>query len=196
GAGRAISKVEFFVGANKLGEATTPPFSFTWANASPGSNRLSAVATDNGGRLIRSAQIGINVFQPPLMTTLVATGSVWKYVDNGSNEPTAWSQQSYDDSAWAPGPAELGYNNQPATIVGFGPDPSNKYITTYFRHWFYVPADGVYTNFNFRLKRDDGAVVYLNGVEIFRSNMPTGAITYVTLASSAVVIPDEETFFP
>ena len=34
--------------------------------------------------------------------------------------------------------------------------------------------------------RDDGAVVYLNGTEVFRSNMPTGTITYTTLASTTV----------
>jgi hypothetical protein len=31
---------------------------------------------------------------------------------------------------------------------------------------------------------DDGCVVYVNGVEIGRVNMPTGAIVYSTLASS------------
>jgi hypothetical protein len=34
--------------------------------------------------------------------------------------------------------------------------------------------------------RDDGAVVYINGVEVARSNMPTGPITRTTLASAAV----------
>ena len=57
GTGRAINKVEFFAGATKLGEATSEPFSFTWSNASPGTNRISAIATDNGGRLIYSAPV-------------------------------------------------------------------------------------------------------------------------------------------
>ena len=34
--------------------------------------------------------------------------------------------------------------------------------------------------------RDDGAVVYVDGVEVVRSNMPAGAITSTTLASAAV----------
>jgi len=46
-----------------------------------------------------------------------------------------------------------------------------------------------------RLLRDDGGVVYLNDVEIFRSNMPTGTIGYLTVASAATVVPDENTFF-
>jgi hypothetical protein len=195
GNGRSISKVEFFEGANKIGEAANPPFSLTWFNPPLGTNRVSAVGTDDSGRLLHSGIATITVSQPPVITTLVATGSVWKYLDNGSNQGTNWSQRIYDDSTWASGPAELGYNNVPVTIVGFGPDPAHKYITTYFRHWFPVPADAVYTNFNVRLKRDDGGVVYLNGRELFRSNMPAGIITNQTLASSAVVIPDEETFF-
>src|SRR5205823_3373689 len=34
------------------------------------------------------------------------------------------------------------------------------------------------------LQRDDGAVLYLNGAEIGRNNMPGGAITYQTHAST------------
>jgi hypothetical protein len=36
-----------------------------------------------------------------------------------------------------------------------------------------------------QLKRDDGAVVYLNGTEIARSSMPAGTITSTTLATDA-----------
>ena len=43
--------------------------------------------------------------------------------------------------------------------------------------------------------RDDGGVVYLNGVEIFRSNMPTGAIGFLSLASSVVNKQAETQFF-
>ena len=42
-----------------------------------------------------------------------------------------------------------------------------------------------------RLLRDDGAVVYLNSNEVFRSNMPGGVIGYRTLASAAVGGGDE-----
>jgi hypothetical protein len=42
-----------------------------------------------------------------------------------------------------------------------------------------------------RLLRDDGVVVYLNGVEAYRNNMPTGAIGYTTRASSFIGGADE-----
>jgi len=54
----------------------------------------------------------------------------------------------------------------------------------------------VITNLTFRLLRDDGAVVYLNGRELFRSNMPAGTVAYTTLATATVSDADEQTFFP
>src|SRR5205085_1725984 len=55
--------------------------------------------------------------------------------------------------------------------------------------------DTYITNLTFRLLRDDGAVVYLNGREMYRSNMPNGSILYTTLASVAVNGADEATYF-
>ncbi len=42
--------------------------------------------------------------------------------------------------------------------------------------------------------KDDGAVVYINGTEVRRSNMPAGAITYTTPASSALSGAAETTY--
>ena len=58
-----VTKVEFFEGANKLGEdATGPsPYSFTWMNVSPGSYTLSAKATDNDGATATSDPVHITV---------------------------------------------------------------------------------------------------------------------------------------
>src|SRR6185436_10434341 len=51
----------------------------------------------------------------------------------------------------------------------------------------------VYTNLLVRLRRDDGAIVYLNEVEIFRSNMPLGPVTATTLARTSA--PDDGNSF-
>lgn len=120
-------------------------------------------------------------------TTLVATGSVWRYLDNGSNQGTNWLTPTFDDSAWASGPGQLGYGDgDEATTVGFGSNANNKYITTYYRRSFFVPSAADISTLTARLQRDDGAVVYLNGMEVWRNNMPTGTITNLTLASSTV----------
>ena len=132
---------------------------------------------------------------------MIAAGSNWKYLDNGSNQGTNWAQRGYNDGPWLAGPAELGYGDTAdgrpeATVVGYGPNSNNKFITTYFRRWFTVPDNAVVTNLDFRLMRDDGAVVWLNGVEVFRQNMPGGTILYTTPASTSVGGTDEATYFP
>ena len=108
-----------------------------------------------------------------LQTGLLPAGSVWKYLDNGSDQSTAWRATNFDDNAWRSGPAQLGYGDgDEATTVGYGPDSNNKYITTYFRRRFDVADRSSFTNLLLRLQRDDGAVVYLNGLEVFAATCP------------------------
>ena len=128
-------------------------------------------------------------------SVLVATGATWKYLDNGSNQGTAWRAPGFNDSTWASGPAQLGYGDgDEATLVSFGPNGSAKYTTTYFRHAFSVANPTSYQSLALRVMRDDGVVVYLNGTEVFRSNLPTGTIAYNTLASAAIGGADESAF--
>ena len=125
---------------------------------------------------------------------LLPTGSIWKYLDNGSDLGTTWRAISYTDTAWLSGPAPLGYGNAASTTVSFGPDPNNKFITTYFRTAFTVTTPSAYESYMLHLRRDDGAVVYLNGSEVLRSNMPAGTITYTTRAITSAT--SETHFFP
>ncbi len=122
-----------------------------------------------------------------VMTPFILGGSVWKYSDQGLDLGTNWSQPNYDDSSWSQGAGRLGYTTIGiTTTVGYGPNPSSKYITTYFRHQFVVPSGIFYTNLNVRLNRGDGAVVWLNGQELYRVNLPAGPITYQTQAANFV----------
>ena len=77
-------------------------------------------------------------------------------------------------------------------MVNGGPGTA-RYPTIYFRRAITVPPGVIYTNLAFKLARDDGAVVHLNGREVFRSNIAAGTVTYATLAATAT---DEQTFFP
>src|SRR6185369_14559816 len=96
---------------------------------------------------------------------------------------------------WTNGPAQLGFGDgDEAHVINGGPS-TNRYITTYFRRAFTVADASIYTNLFVRLLRDDGGVVYLNGTEVFRSNMPTNVITYTNLASLAIPAGDETTNF-
>jgi len=127
---------------------------------------------------------------------LIPPGSTWRYWDKGTAPTGAWRASEYDDGAWSSGPAQLGYGDgDEATIVSFGPDSGGKYITTYFRHAFTVRDAAEIDQVILNLVRDDGAVVYLNGVELLRDNMPAGAVTAETTASSAVGGADESQWF-
>ena len=122
--------------------------------------------------------------------SLVSTGSVWRYLDTGADEGVAWRARAFDDSSWSNGVAQLGFSSGPAendeaTFLSRTNSLGKTNITFYFRQTFDVPDVFAYTNLLVRLQRDDGAVIYLNGVEVFRSNMPTGAVTYAALAMLA-----------
>lgn len=129
-------------------------------------------------------------------STLVPAGAEWRYHDEGKDLGSLWRIASFDDTLWKRGPAQLGYGDDDVvTEIGYGPDANNKYITSYFRHEFFVEEAGRIINATLGVARDDGAVVYLNGREVFRSNMPPGTITSRTLASSTVGSEDESTYF-
>ena len=59
-------------------------------------------------------------------------------------------------------------------------------VTAYFRHHFTLADAAGFTQLTLRLLRDDGAVVYLNGTELLRDNLPSGTISSTTNASSFV----------
>lgn len=127
---------------------------------------------------------------------LIPVGAVWRYSDTGTDLGTSWKEPLYDDSGWSSGSAELGYGDgDEETVIEYGADPDNKYPCYYFRHSFDISSASDYDNLMLRIVRDDGAVVYLNGVEVLRTNMPTGEISYATWASSDVVGANESTWY-
>ncbi|HMU11596.1 MAG TPA: Ig-like domain-containing protein [Ferruginibacter sp.] len=124
--------------------------------------------------------------EPSGPQTFIAYGASWKYLDNGTNQGTAWRGTGFNDAAWASGNAQLGYGDgDETTVVSYGPSANAKYITTYFRKTVNIANPANFTAFNGSVKRDDGVVIYVNGTEVYRSNMPTGTISYTTAASSA-----------
>ena len=132
-----------------------------------------------------------------IVTNFIYGGANWKYNDKGQDLGTSWTQPGYDDSAWSNGVARLGYGDSAAaTTVSFGPQSNNKYVTTYFRCPFVVPQNAVITNLNLRVAQADGVVVWLNGQEIYRTNLPAGPITYTNRALTTMSYYQRYDFFP
>jgi autotransporter-associated beta strand protein len=124
--------------------------------------------------------------------SLVASGAAWKYSDQTNDLGTAWRGRFFNDTSWLSGPSMLGFGDAngilPATVVA-----SNQQWTTYFRRAIYVPNASQVRVLNARILRDDAAVVYLNGTEVWRdSNLPgSGAINYNTPADAGLGGADE-----
>lgn len=139
--------------------------------------------------------------------SVIAYGASWKYLDNGSNQGTAWQGTGFNDASWKTGNAKFGYGDAATTVVYSGCPPSNypgaenpsppdcgtKYITTYFRKTFNITGLSTYASFTFNVVRDDGYVIYINGNEVGRDNMPGGTITYTTGATTGLGAPAETT---
>ncbi len=126
---------------------------------------------------------------------LIPAGDAWKYLDNGTNQGTAWMASSFNDSTWKTGNTELGYGyGGEGAVVSYGPSATNKYITTYFRKTFNVLDKSAISGLVLSLIRDDGAAVYINGIEVYRNNLPTGTIYYNTLAPAYIDSADEYTW--
>ncbi|MBT4684658.1 MAG: hypothetical protein HOB68_02245, partial [Candidatus Marinimicrobia bacterium] len=128
--------------------------------------------------------------------TLIEQGSLWKYLDDGSDQGSNWREIDFNDDDWSSGYAELGYGDgDEMTVVEYGPDDNDKYITTYFRHMFMVDSPENIQTLSLGLKRDDGAIIYLNGNEVVRTNIPAGTTTFNTYATATVGGNDEDSFF-
>ena len=156
-----------------------------------GTDNNASLATSNTVTMPAAAhEASVTYAEIPLSAFPIAMGATWKYLDNGSNQGTAWKEVAFNDVSWASGPAELGYGDgDEATVVdcsGVANCNTNNYITTYFRYTFNVPDRSLFTGLNLSLIRDDGVVVYLNGTEIWRDNMPASAPAYNTLALTAI----------
>jgi hypothetical protein len=166
------------------------------ATADTGYLTFEFYAVDRSGTPVDRLTISSSAPAPTPTQTLIGQGSTWKYLDTGVDAGTAWRAVSYSDTAWKSGPAQLGYGDgDERTIVSYGPNASNKYKTTYFRKAFSVTDPAQFSGLKLNLLRDDGAVVYLNGTEVYRTNMPTGTVSSATLAMTAIGGADESAWY-
>jgi len=114
---------------------------------------------------------------------IITTGSVWKYKERQAENN--WKSIDFDDNAWNEGPSLLGYGDKDiVTEISYGGNGQAKYPAYFFRKTFTIEDPNALNELQFSVLCDDGAVVYINGVEVQRINMPAGDITESTLASA------------
>jgi hypothetical protein len=151
-----------------------------------------ALSNPTGCEITTSSQLLIVPADPSANTNvaLIPFGSSWRYLDNGSDQGTAWRAPAFDDTGWSNGLAQLGYGDSPrdeATFLRRTNAAGTTNITFHFRKPLEVMDADQFVSLRMRLLRDDAGVVYLNGNEVYRSsNLPAfpTAINYLTRATS------------
>ncbi|WP_158838538.1 helix-turn-helix transcriptional regulator [Polaribacter sp. L3A8] len=115
----------------------------------------------------------------------------WSYYDKGGLE-NDWVELA-DFSNWKSGKSPLGYGDDKIiTKLDFGGNKQRKHVTKYFKKT--LNFDNNYIAYEFKIQRDDGAVVYVNGKEVFRDNMPNSTISNSTFALSTIKSKQEHLF--
>ncbi len=136
---------------------------------------------------------------PPPVTTvnLFNLNNPWRYNQKGPAFDATWATTAHaiggtGVNAWASGPGALAYETSATVTIGTPltfPGSNIPYVITYyFETEFNITAEQLASLASLKIKHalDDGAVIYINGVEAARVNMPGGPVTSTTLASSNV----------
>lgn len=185
-----IARVEFYLDGVLRYTDTTSSYNYQSDDTLAGTHTVLAVAVDNAGAR-GSNSVTFTITNPPNVTILLANGGNWKYLDD-TNDPSLsgpWTTIGFNDSGWSNGVAEIGFGDSAddrpeSTMVRRVVGPYTN-ITFYFRKVINVVDPTAYSGVILNVKQDDGSVVYINGVEVYRStNMPAGPVTHGTFALS------------
>ena len=117
---------------------------------------------------------------------ILKNNDTWKFYDKGALSNNNWRNSNFNDASWSSGQAPLGYKMSGVkTTVSYGSDSNQKNPTTYFRKTINLSSTPTRSDiFLLNYEVDDGFVVYVNGREAGRYNMPGGNITFNSFSSS------------
>ena len=106
---------------------------------------------------------------------LIPRGSVWRYIDDGSDQPAGWRTAGFAP-AWKEGGAPLGFRDDERLAGGTVIEEHGR--TTYFRHPFDITPEqlGRIRGLRLRVRRSAGVLVFLNDVEIWRYGIDPGPV--------------------
>jgi hypothetical protein len=160
-----------------------------WTFSSRRGGTPGTVETEDTVTSIANPEISLATTGIPYVTY----GDAWKYNDLSVDLGTAWRAPAYDDSAWPQGPGLLGFEDAALPAPGIRTAlKKSQQLTYYLRTRFTYTGSVTGAKITIDQVLDDGAVYYLNGVELGRSGMAAGAVTFGTTASRTVSDAVEE----
>lgn len=153
--------------------------------ATTGTFQVTLTVTDNQGA--QASTTAPVVISSALQTQVkIARNSSWRWYYGTTSPAADWNTTAFDDSTWAVGNAILGFGDASvATNIDSYASTTLRPRAAYFRKTFDVADATKVTRLTINGLADDGAVVYVNGVEVARKNMPAGTVGFTTFASSA-----------
>lgn len=112
----------------------------------------------------------------PLTQNILPANARWNYSTVTDAQQSAdWRQPEFDDSKWASGPGPLGYGNLKVGTKLEQAAAGSRPLVHLFRTRFDLPATEKPAQLLMWLRHRDGAAVFLNGTEIYRTNLTTDA---------------------
>ncbi|MEX3611250.1 fibrinogen-like YCDxxxxGGGW domain-containing protein [Rothia sp. LK2588] len=112
---------------------------------------------------------------------VVAMGDQWNYMKDAWYTPLNWMQPDVTVSGWRQANAAIGWNTTNLT-TNIWKSISYQPISMYLRKDVTIDNPGDYTTLEIKVRSDDGSIIYVNGEEVKRDNLPSGTVYAYTHA--------------
>jgi len=175
-----------------VGESSTFTFAQTADLSTLGTYDLSVeVTVNNDQNLANNVAIKQVSVVNELESLFFNQGSAWRYRDAAADPGAAWNTVAYDDTNWSIGTGQFGFGDgDEATTLNEG------LVSYYFRKKVSVADATTLDEVFIHMVHDEGAIIFINGVEALRSELiPLGTITHTTAARQSMNTTIENDFF-
>lgn len=118
---------------------------------------------------------------------LIESGSAMRYIDNSADPGLglAWTLPDFDDNAWTVGAYGVGYQSGTGAEALIRAAVPIGTSSVYTRATFNVGNLAAIDSLHLGADYDDGIVVWINGVEVYRApEMPEDALSWNTVAAN------------
>lgn len=120
------------------------------------------------------------------------TGANWRWfkgrTEASTPDATAWRGINFNDSAFTTASSPFWYGDVQTGGTQIT-DMQNQYTSIFLRRTFVLSSVSDISSLKLSAMCDDGFIVWINGTEVQRYNMPAGALAYNASASGAAAEP-------